>query len=439
MARLTPPTVPRALRGLAAAVLLAAALPAIAQEGLRTSASAFATLGFARSDSEIAYQGVTHDGTGRRDSVLGGQLDLQVSPRWSATLQARFAPSMRHESAWDLRASWAFVAFRPDNDWLLRLGKVRAPFFLRSENLDVGQTYDEMRLPTELYSLAPTSDFTGASAARAWSGDGGELTLEAYRGSTRLTKRFWLRSGAPPQVSAGAFFREVDTTVQGVVATWRANRLDARIGLHHARTERPDGAADFLIRPTWAPLGPGLGYWQTSNQLPGPGVQNADHISNLVLFAGVEAHLGSGWRVAAELGRVRQRVTEVGFDATGGYVTGYRSVGRFTPYATLAALNTGGTGASWSRALDGTRLPSFVPGADALNATMQLAADTVPVYRQTSLALGTSLALDSSSKLKFEWLHVRTRESRLLDLPAGEPLEKPRGLNIWSAGLSVVF
>lgn len=440
MARLSPPSSSSLLaRACAAALLVLAAVPAFAQEGLQVSASAFGTLGWAQSDSEIPYQGIDDGGTARRDSVFGAQLDLQFSPRWSATVQARLAPSQRHESAWDLRASWAFVAWRPDNDWLLRAGKVRAPFFLRSENLDVGLTYDELRLPAELYSLAPTNDFAGASVARSWSLASGDLTLEAYRGTTSLTKRFSLRSGLPPALPSGPIYRDVCTTVQGVVATWRGPSASGRIGLHHARTERPDGSADFLVRPSWAPLGPGIGYWQTSNQLPGPGVESVSHISNLVLFAGAEAQLGGGWRVAAELGRVRQRNTELGLNATGGYVTVYRGLGRFTPYLSLAGLDTDGAGARWSRELDGTRVPALLPGADALNASMQLTADTLPMYRQSSLALGSSVAITPSSKLKLEWMHVRTRNSRMLDLPAGEPLEKPRSLNVGSVSVSAVF
>ncbi|MCW5666156.1 MAG: hypothetical protein KIT35_20185 [Piscinibacter sp.] len=439
MARLTTPSAFRPLRVLAAALLVLAALPAAAQDGLRMSASAFATLGWAQSDNEIPYQGIADGGTVRRDSVFGAQLDLQFSPRWSATVQARLAPSPHHESAWDLRASWAFVAWRPDNDWLLRLGKVRVPLYLRSENLDVGQTYDEVRLPAELYTLAPTNDFTGANLARSWGLDNGELTLEAYFGRNRLTKRFWLRAGVPPQLPPGPLYREVETTVQGLVATWRAPRATARVGIHHARTEQSDGSRQFLVRPTWAPLGPGVGYWQTSSQLPGPGVENLDHISNLLLMVGGELHLGSGWRVASELGRVWQRHTEMGLDAAGGYLSLYRSIGRFTPYASVAAIHTLGASQRWSRELEGTTVPGVVPGADLLNASMRVSADTVPIYDQSSLALGSSYALNTNSKLKLEWQHVWARRSSMFDLPAGEPIDKRRGLNVWSASVDVVF
>lgn len=439
MARLTPSPAARPLRALAAALLLLAALPVAAQDGPRLSASAFATLGWAQSDSAIAYQGIADGGTVRRDSVFGAQLDAQFSPRWSATVQARLAPSQQHESAWDLRASWAFLAWRPDNDWLLRLGKVRVPLYLRSENLDVGQTYDEVRLPAELYTLSPANDFTGANLARSWGLDQGELTLEAYFGRNRLTKRFWLRSGLPPQLPAGPLYREVETTVQGLVATWRAPRATARVGIHHARTEQADGSRDFLVRPTWAPLGPGVGYWQTGSQLPGPGVENLDHISNLLLMAGGELTLGGGWRVASELGRVLQRGTEMGLDAAGGYLSLYRSIGRFTPYASVAAIRTLGAGRRWSRELDATTVPGVVPGADLLNASMRASADTLPTYDQRSLALGSSYALDTSSKLKLEWQHVRARHSSMFDLPAGEPIDRRRGLNVWSASVDVVF
>lgn len=403
------------------------------------SGSAFATLGWAQSDSEIPYQGIADGGTVRRDSVLGAQLDAQFSPRWSATVQARLAPSQRHESALDLRASWAFVAWRPENDWLLRAGRVRVPLYLRSENLDVGQTYDEVRLPAELYTLAPTTDFTGANVAHIWSLDDGDLTLEAYRVRNRLNKRFWLRSGLPPVQPAGSLYREVETTVQSLVATWRSPALTARVGLHHARTELPGGEVDLLVRPSWAPLGSGIGYWQTSDQLPGPRVENTDHIVNLLLMAGAEWRAGGGWRVASEVGRVMQRRTELGLNAVGGYVTLYRSLGRFAPYAGLAGMNALGAARHWAHELDSTSVPGIVPGAAQLDASMRMAADTLPTHRQGSRSLGSSYTLDTRSKLKAEWQHVRASASTMFDLPAGEPIEKRRRVNIWSASLDVVF
>ena len=193
------------------------------------------------------------------------------------------------------------------------------------------------------------------------------------------------------------------------------------------------------MRPTLAPLGPGINYWQTNDLLPGPGVAQVDSINNLLLTAGFDAHLSGGWRVAAEAARVWQRDIEQGIDAVGGYVTVYRQLGAFTPYVTLAAMNTRDPANGWSRTLDTTTVPGVVPGADLLNASMRTAADTLPIYRQNSLALGSSYAWSPRVKLKAEWMRTRARQSQLIDVPAGEPLEARRRIDVISSSLSFVF
>lgn len=407
--------------------------------GLRLSASAFGTLGWAQSDQPWAYQRhLDEDGTLRRDSVFGAQLDAQFTPEWSATVQARLAPSTRHESRWDLRASWAFAAWRPNNDWLLRLGKLRAPLFLRSEQLDVGQTYAEMRLPAEIYTLAPTNDFTGPHLTRTWNLGSGEFTAEAYRGSARLTKRTWLRQGLPPQQPAGHQYTDVDTTLQGLVGTWRAPDYTARVGLHHSRTERVDGQG-FSVRPVWAPLGPGIGYWQTEAGTPGPGAPRVAAINNVVLSLGGEARWGAGWRVSGELVRILQRDVELGNETTGANLTLYRQWGAFTPYLGLSSLRSSGAEPGWQRTLDSSTVPAMVPGAGLLNGLMRVRADGTQVYDQWSLALGSAYALSPRHRLKLEWLHTRARVSSMIDVPAGEPLERPRRVNVLSFGMSFVY
>ena len=59
-----------------------------------------------------------------------------------------------------LTPTWAFVSWRPDNDWLLRLGKQRLPLFLNTENRDVGQTYDLLRLPGGVHDLRMSVEVT---------------------------------------------------------------------------------------------------------------------------------------------------------------------------------------------------------------------------------------------------------------------------------------
>lgn len=438
------------LAALAALCLAPAARAGLAGEGADESPpiswSAFGTVGLAVSDQPWRYQRFISDRPSvERDTVFGVQADLELAPRWTATVQARLAPSEKHDSRWDLTTAWAFAAWRPDNAWLLRAGKLRVPFLLRSEQLDVGQTYDEARLPAEIYALPPTNDFTGAHASHTWSLPRGDLSLDGYFGDSNLTERFWLGDpvpsplpGQPALRPAGALFTTVNVAVQGLVLTWRAPDLLARAGVHHARTRRVDGG-QLTVRPTWAPLGPGIGYWQTDNALPGPGLAEVPRIHNLLFTLGADAQLARGWRVAGELLRVRQFDSEVGADVWATYGTVYRSLGAFTPYATVAASHTTSQGAYWSRTLDTTTVPAAVPGAALLNASMRARADTIPVTRQVSLALGSSYALSPTRKLKLEWLHTRSRVSTMIDVPSGEPLEQRRRVNVLSASYSFVF
>lgn len=408
--------------------------------------SAFGTIGAARSNRGWRYQRFIGDEASlERDSVLGGQAELQVNPEWSATVQGKLAPSDHSDTKWDLVPAWAFVAWRPDNDWLLRAGKLRVPILMRSEQQDVGQTYDEARLPAEIYALPPTSDFKGVTLARSWTGESGDLSLDGYYGSTDLYKRFWTRMGVPspvpgadPVLPAGAMFKKVNVSVTGLVLTWREPTLLARAGLHHARTKRLDNSG-LSVRPTWVQIGPGMGYWQTSNEQHGPGVDEVPRIRNDLLTLGVDARFDRGWRLAGEYLRLWQHDTELGVSGWAGYATLSRSIGDFTPYLTYATSRTSERTAAWQRQLDNTRVPAMVPGAALLDASMRASADTVPTYRQQSVALGSSYALTTTQKIKAEWLHTRATQSLLIDVPAGEPLARVRSVDVLSLSYSFVF
>lgn len=401
--------------------------------------SAFGTLGWAQSNRSWRYQRYIDESGGfQRDSVLGAQLDARFTPEWSATLQARLAPSASHESRWDLRTSWAFVGWRPDNDWLVRAGKLRVPFFLRSEQLDVGQTYDEARLPAELYSMAPSSDFTGVHVSRSLDLSDGELSVDAYSGTAHLVRRGWVREGLPPQLPAGAVFNEVDTHSTGLVFTWTAPRAKVRAGAHYVRTKARSDAG-FLVRPVWAQLGPGIEYWQTSNALPGPGVETIDSFRNYLFVLGGEFGLPEGWRVSPEVARIMQSDTEMGVDSWGAALTVSREMGRLTPYVSVAMLRSADRSLALTESLESTRVPAAVPGGTMLNATMRAAADRTVTFRQRSWAVGASYSLTPQSKLKAEWLHTRASRSAMFDVPAGESLLTPRSVDVMSISYSFVF
>ncbi|MDP2005015.1 MAG: hypothetical protein Q8K45_05010 [Rubrivivax sp.] len=424
-------------RGLLAAAALLAAAPAGAVEA---SWSGFATLGYARSDSDYTYQGsINKGGTLRRDSLLAGQLDLRLAPQWSATVQAQIAPAEDSDTRWRAKTAWAFVAWRPNNDWLLRAGKVRVPLYLYSESLDVGVASDMARLPHEMYSIAPTNDFTGLFVTRNFSLGPREFSLEAYSGQADATLRLWRRDGTPPQVPAGPYFRTVDVQVRGLLLTVRDDTLTWRLGAHRTRTASIDGST-LPVRYPRVEIGPGLGYWQVDDALPGPGLERIASIRNLAVTAGLEWHFGDGWRVAGEVVRMRQKDTELGSDSKAGYIALFKRIGAFTPYFSMARQRSSDGVLGWRTRLTGATLPAFIPGATQLVAAQRVGGESVYAFDQGSRALGVSYALSPTTKLKGEWMRTRIgAASAHFDTPPGQPDPHDLRVNTLSLNLSLAF
>lgn len=397
----------RTLQALTAALLSCAAWACSAQE---LSYSAFGTAGLSVSDQSYRYQRfIDSDGTLKRDSLFGAQVDAQFTPEWSATLQTKIAPSMRSDGKWDVSASWAFASWRPSNEWLVRAGKVRIPLYLFSENLDVGQSYDFVRMPTEMYSIAPTTDITGLYVTRSWSLPASELSVDIYSGAAPVWVRFHGRD-------TGTGFFEVKTRVTGSVVTWHADKTMWRAGWHHAQTKARNGnqfAAEVM---------PMFGFYGVSGYTP--------DIANDIVTVGLDQELAGGWRLLFEFERNIQHKTDLGANTAGGYLGLLKSIDRWTPYAAVSALKSVGAPARIRKALDPL---DFVPQERML-------ADSIPYYDQHSIAVGTSYALNPHSKIKAELMHTWVkRGSAMVDSPDPGPAVSNQGINVLSVSYNFAF
>jgi hypothetical protein len=400
-------------------------LQAPAAQALEWAVSGFGTIGWAQSDRDEAYQRfIDDDGTLRRDSKLGTQLDVRWTPQWSATAQVLYRPSERNDHHDSLQPAWLFGSWRPDNDTLIRLGKQRTPVCLNSENLEVGQTYDFARLPVEMYAITPTQDFTGLYGSHSWWPGQGELSVEAMYGLSPLWHRSHLRD-------LGTRFSKLDTQVFSLVANWRDDRGRWRAGWHHARSRSADGSGIPVDYPFVAP-----GFYLVQ----GPGVPTTRHVSNDVLVVGGDVQLAPGWRLIAEAARNFQHEMHVAPGSAGGYLALVRQQGAWSPYISLARLVSLGAGARQVDQLDATVLPGTDPDTLAINASQRAAADAYPVIFQTSLALGASYAVNATSKLKLEWMDTQIgRRSSLIDSPAGGEPMRHQDVRVWSVNYNFVF
>lgn len=403
-------------------VALALSLP-LSARALETNWSGFATLGYTQSDQSYRYQRWIDDGgTLMRDSVIGGQLDLRFSPQWGAAIQGKIAPSDRHDSSISGTISWAFVSWRPHDDILVRLGKLRVPMMLNTENQDVGVTYDSARLPVEVYSIIPTVDFIGGSIAKSWQVNNLEWTVDAYAGRAKSYVRVYGREITTNTQSPGAEFLDTDVDSGGLVVSVRGVENLFRAGIHEARVSRSGGLLEDI------PLAPG-GYYDVAN------ARRKDSFRIPVQSLGASIMLPERVKLLAEAAHMRFTGASEGLSRWGAYVALSRQWGNWTPYVSFARTRSTGKSLSLYQAIDGNaNFPS-----PALNKYQKFNADVVTPYDQWTASLGTSYRVGSGGLVKAEWAQTHTGVvSSFVDAPAGGDSADKR-INIFSLSYSVSF
>lgn len=412
------------------------------------SFSGFGTVGYAQSDSPHVYQRhIDRNGTFERDSVLGLQADARLDEHWGATVQLKLAPSTSSDSRWESTVSWAFLSYRPTDDWLFRAGKLRVPLYLNSENMDVGTTFDFARLPTEMYSLAPTTDFTGLSFSKTWALPAGELNLDGYWGKADSHWRYFFRDdlSAYGGQERGAIYAPIKIDSAGLVVTAQIDEHRFRAGAHKSVTRPRDGSV-FMNGISYGnisqfPFFPVYGY-----QFGAP----IDKLESTTLTLGADVALGGGFRAIAELAR-RSFDKDSGPSSTGAYVALLKESGAWTPYVSVARLLSSATLRKQYLAADGSVItpsdmaPVALIGlspealAGAYTAFQRSLADSLSAYDQTTVALGTSYRLSPNQKLKAEWArtHVGAMSS-FVDVPAGASTGH-KNIDVFSVSYNFVF
>lgn len=398
------------------------------------SLSGYGTIGYAQTDQDNTYQRfIDKNGGFKRDTVLGAQLSARFSPEWSATVQAKLAPAADSDKDVKATLSWAFLSYRPTDDWLFRVGKLRIPFYLNSENADVGTTYTPARLPIEVYSTAATVDFVGASFAKTWQHNESELIFDGYWGKANdAAWRFYARdpNGPPvrltPDGQSGEFFAQLKTESGGMRLSLNQGENTFLVGIHRAETT-PRGSAALgpsTYVPVPAPFSlPGNLYVPAADAL---------QITTTTAHLGASIDLGNGFRTLGEYVRRKNSGSALAPDSKGFYLTLQKGLGSWTPYLTYARLTT--KNRSLYQAVN-----SAQPSPSPFNAYERAIADTLVVYDQDSWALGTSYALNNKSKIKAEWSVVQTGvASSFVDAaPGGESSDQH--INVFSLSYNFTF
>lgn len=408
--------------------------------GAEASFSGFATAGFAISDQSYKYQRlINNDGTFKRDSLVGAQLDIKLNDEFSMTTQAKFAVSVANDKAFIPDLTWAFLSWRPTNDLLFRAGRVRVPLYLNSQNMDIGETFDFARLPSEVYATASTNNIDGISASKIWNFDAGELTLDSYIGTTHSHFRKSAFSFSP--ISAPAEFFPIRMNSYGAALTFQNDENTFRVSAHDSYTSCTNCTKgnQFRVDFPYIEIMPGVGYYKVSNQMSGANLPEVEVVHTPVYTAAVDISLGYDFRLTGEYVRRNVRNIKIGVDTQGGYIALLKSIEKWTPYVSVAFLQSMDKTMDVYNKVSKNLIPTIIPGAAMLNATQKAGAASIPAYDQTTCAIGTSYNLNPTSKLKAEWAITDTGNvSSFVDAPANE-FSGNRLINVFSFSYNVVF
>lgn len=128
---------------------------------------------------------------------VGVQADIKVNDRVSATFQA-----VNRQNEWTVSSGdadrettmeYGFVAYKATDALTLRAGRLRSPFFLLSEYVEVGSVIPWNKAPTAVYYQLPNNAHDGIDLL--YSGEFGETSY--------TTQLFYGNSGAGVHLKAG--------------------------------------------------------------------------------------------------------------------------------------------------------------------------------------------------------------------------------------------
>lgn len=383
------------------------------------------------SDQQSAYlRYIDKGGTLKTDSLIGLQGEAQFDPQWGATIQIVASAPRTRDDGVEAQVRWAFVSYRPNNEWLLRVGRLRPPVFINTQNAEVGMTYNAARLPTEVYSISPVYDADGAAFTRTWALEGSEVNLDGYWGKTKIKFRNPFQADPALRLFPDPYIPQA-ITFMGLVLSRSSGPLLLRAGLHRAigTIEGLQKAVD-TYNPSPFPAPPPFG-----GTLYAPG-RVIDKLGLTAVTFGAEWQSGN-WRISGEYGQRIVKDTKLGVGSKGGYGTVAYAMGQWTPYFTYARLLSAPETRQLYRDVSGTPVPLGAQGPPLfLPPTFhRILAGQIFVYDQYSTMLGASYNLSLTSKLKFEWM--RTHVGLASVLVDGDVHKK--SFNVFSMSYNFAF
>ncbi|MBU1619594.1 MAG: porin [Gammaproteobacteria bacterium] len=157
----------------------------------------------------------------KSDSLFGLKSDFEINDKSDASIQLL----SKGAEDWSTDIEWAYISYAITPSMKVRGGKLRLPLFMYSDFLDARFSLPWVRPPQEVYSVIPTSSYTG-----------GELNYEKAVGGFNFNVQLYLGGAEPENLVSGAEselseLRGVTLSLAGEVLTFRASYARSHIDL----------------------------------------------------------------------------------------------------------------------------------------------------------------------------------------------------------------
>lgn len=372
------------------------------------------------------------------DSIVGIQMTFKVNEKLDAVTQL----IAEAKDGYNLEAEWAYLSYQVNDNWKVRAGRLRVPFYAASEYLDVGYAYPWARPPLEVYSTIPFKSYNGIDTFYNFNVSGFDITLQAMHGIENFTN------------PTGDF----DTIMTGAYLNVNYDDFSFRIGRTHATINGafesdiagsiglPDGVSEDLFNAFLAGLiedtaevdrvreaifsDPVLGGFVTNLMTHPDEAATLFDLFTLSRFDVDYSNIGLNYDNGSLV--VLTEATDLAYSDVeltriyGGYVTaGYR-FNQWLPYVTVARTYT-------TEEADYTKVfgPLLASSMESLGFSPM---------EQTTYSAGLRWDVKQGASIKAQWDHVTDLAGTAGLQTASEVGTLPdNGINIYSLVIDAVF
>lgn len=355
-------------------------------DGASTSApmltfGGYGTLGVVHADTRLADftsgslrasgAGYTRRWSPTVDSRIGAQLGATFNKQWSAVVQVLSQQDLNSEFTPQLE--WINLKYQATPDLALRLGRMTLPAFLAADYRNVGYAYPAARPPLEVYNAIPITSVDGADLSYRWQ-------------NGALKHRVQLTYGHRNNYLYADYHSHA-RALAALTYTAESGPLTARLSAITGKLSLNIGDELFAALRQFGPVGSALAERFAVHDKRATGLSaGASYDPGAWFVTGEVAHMDAH----SFLARTRSA-----------YITGGIRRGQFTPYLTLAAIDSSEPTSNPGVSLAGLPPPYAAAGA-AVNAGLNALLQTIPVQSTVSAGVRWDCLPNAAVKLQVE-------------------------------------